>query len=211
MDKKSSKKEKAKEKAMDTQAADDINEMNEETVTNEEQQEEVNEETVTNEEQQEEVNEETREQTEEEKTADKLSEINDKYLRLSAEYDNYRRRTLKEKMELTKTAGESILLALLPVIDDFDRAMAHMDDAKDVEALKQGMKLIHTKFNDFLGQQGMKEIEAKDKEFDTDLHEAVTKIPAPAEEMKGKVIDCIEKGYTLHEKVVRFSKVVVGE
>lgn len=197
MDKKSSKKEKAKEKAMDTQAADEINEMNEETVTNEEQQEEVNEETP--------------EQAEEEKTADKLSEINDKYLRLSAEYDNYRRRTLKEKMELTKTAGESILLALLPVIDDFDRAMAHMDDAKDVEALKQGMKLIHTKFNDFLGQQGMKEIEAKDKEFDTDLHEAVTKIPAPAEEMKGKVIDCIEKGYTLHEKVVRFSKVVVGE
>jgi molecular chaperone GrpE len=199
MDKKSSKKEKAKEKAMDAQAAEEINDMNEEQTTAE------------NEETQEEVKEEVPEQTEEEKSADKLSEINDKYLRLSAEYDNYRRRTLKEKMELTKTAGESILLALLPVIDDLDRAMAHMDDAKDVEALKEGMKLIHTKFNDFLGQQGMKEIEAKDKEFDTDLHEAVTKIPAPAEEMKGKVIDCIEKGYTLHEKVVRFSKVVVGE
>ncbi|MCG8579435.1 MAG: nucleotide exchange factor GrpE [Bacteroidales bacterium] len=199
MDKKSSKKEKAKEKAMDAQAAEEINEMNEEQTA------------ADNEETKEEVKEEAAEQTEEAKSADKLSEINDKYLRLSAEYDNYRRRTLKEKMELTKTAGESILLALLPVIDDLDRAMAHMNDAKDVEALKEGMKLIHTKFNEFLGQQGMKEIEAKDKEFDTDLHEAVTKIPAPAEEMKGKVIDCIEKGYTLHEKVVRFSKVVVGE
>ncbi len=201
MDNKSSKKEKAKEKAMDEQAVEEINEMSEETTPNEEQQEEVKGDTQ----------EEVPEQTEEEKASEKLNEVNDKYLRLSAEYDNYRRRTLKEKMELTKTAGESILLALLPVIDDFDRAMAHMNDAKDVEALKEGMKLIHTKFNDFLGQQGMKEIEAKEKDFDTDLHEAVTKIPAPTEEMKGKVIDCIEKGYTLHEKVVRFSKVVVGE
>ncbi|MCT4648254.1 MAG: nucleotide exchange factor GrpE [Carboxylicivirga sp.] len=200
MDKKSSKKEKAKEKAMDAQAAEEINEMTDEKETAD-----------TNEEVKEEVKEEVPEQTEEEKAAEKLKEVNDKYLRLSAEYDNYRRRTLKEKMELTKTAGEGMLLALLPVIDDFDRAMAHMDDAKDVEALKEGMKLIHTKFNDFLGQQGMKEIESKDKDFDTDVHEAVTKIPAPSEEMKGKVIDCIEKGYTLHEKVVRFSKVVVGE
>ena len=200
MDKKSSKKEKAKEKAMDAQAVEEINEMTDEKETAD-----------TNEEVKEEVKEEVPEQTEEEKAAEKLKEVNDKYLRLSAEYDNYRRRTLKEKMELTKTAGEGMLLALLPVIDDFDRAMAHMDDANDVEALKEGMKLIHTKFNDFLGQQGMKEIEAKAKDFDTDVHEAVTKIPAPSEEMKGKVIDCIEKGYTLHEKVVRFSKVVVGE
>lgn len=142
---------------------------------------------------------------------DKLTDANDKYLRLSAEYDNYRKRTLKEKMELMKTAGESIILSLLPVIDDFDRAMAHMDEAKDVEAVLEGMKLIHNKFKDFLSQKGVQEIEAKEKEFDTDLHEAVTKIPAPTEEMKGKVIDCIEKGYTLQEKVIRFSKVVVGE
>jgi molecular chaperone GrpE len=199
MDKKSSKKEKAKEKAMDTQAAEEINELNQQSEA------EVNEEQV-------EANtEEAAEQTEDPVIAEKLNEINDKYLRLSAEYDNYRRRTLKEKMELTKTAGESILLALLPVIDDFDRALAHIDDAKNVESLKEGIKLIHSKFNDFLGQQGMKEIEARDKEFNTDLHEAITKIPAPTEEMKGKVIDCIEKGYTLHDKVVRFSKVVVGE
>ncbi|MBK3518157.1 nucleotide exchange factor GrpE [Carboxylicivirga marina] len=199
MDKKSSKKEKAKEKAMDAQANERINEMNEEV--SEEQNEESNEEQT----------EDVPEQSEEEAAIEKLKEANDKYLRLSAEYDNYRRRTLKEKMELTKTAGESILLALLPVIDDLDRAMNHMDEAKDVDALKEGMQLIHTKFNDFLGQQGMKEIEAKEKDFDTDVHEAVTKIPAPSDEMKGKVIDCIEKGYTLHEKVVRFSKVVVGE
>jgi len=142
---------------------------------------------------------------------DKLTDANDKYLRLSAEYDNYRKRTLKEKLELMKTAGESIILSLLPVIDDFDRAMAHMDEAKDTEAMLEGMKLIHNKFKDFLSQKGVQEIEAKEKEFDTDLHEAVTKIPAPTEEMKGKVIDCIEKGYTLQEKVIRFSKVVVGE
>ncbi len=203
MDNKSSKKEKAKEKAMDEQAAEEVNELIEEK----DEQTTVEE----KEEQEGQVDEQAEETSEEVSAADKLNEINDKYLRLSAEYDNYRRRTLKEKMELTKTAGESILLALLPVIDDFDRALAHMDDAKDIESLKEGIKLIHTKFNDFLGQQGMKEIDAKNNAFDTDIHEAVTKIPAPTEEMKGKVIDCIEKGYTLHDKVVRFSKVVVGE
>lgn len=142
---------------------------------------------------------------------EKLADANDKYLRLTAEYDNYRKRTLKEKMELMKTAGESIILGLLPVIDDFDRAMAHMDEAKDTEAVTEGIKLIYNKFKDFLTQKGVNEIEAKDQDFDTDLHEAVTKIPAPTEEMKGKVIDCIEKGYTLQDKVIRFSKVVVGE
>ena len=141
----------------------------------------------------------------------KLEEVNDKYLRLSAEFDNYRRRTLKEKMELTKSAGTSLLLGLLPVADDFDRALDHLDDAKDTEAIKAGIKLIYNKFNEFLGAQGLKEIEAKEKEFDTDLHEAITKIPAPKPAMKGKVIDCVEKGYTLNDKVIRFSKVVVGE
>nr|WP_321450384.1 nucleotide exchange factor GrpE [uncultured Carboxylicivirga sp.] len=151
------------------------------------------------------------EQTEEEKLAGKLAEINDKYVRLSAEFDNYRRRTLKEKMELSKSAGEGLLLAMLPVVDDFDRALAHIDEAKDIDALKEGIKLIYNKFNEYLKQQGIKEIEAKEKDFDTDLHEAITKIPAPTEELKGKVIDCVEKGYTLNEKVIRFSKVVVGE
>lgn len=154
---------------------------------------------------------ETPEQSEEEKLAEKVNELNDKYVRLSAEFDNYRRRTLKEKMELSKSAGEGLLLSLLPVVDDFDRALAHIDEAKDIDALKEGIKLIYNKFNEYLKQQGIKEIEAKEKDFDTDLHEAVTKIPAPIEDMKGKVIDCIEKGYTLNEKVIRFSKVVVGE
>ncbi len=141
----------------------------------------------------------------------KLEEMNDKYLRLSAEYDNYRKRTLKEKMELTKSAGASVILALLPVIDDFDRALAHLDDAKDLDAVKEGILLIYSKFKEFLAQQGVTEIEATNKDFDTDHHEAITKIPAPSEEMKGKVIDTVEKGYMLNDKVIRFAKVVVGE
>ena len=141
----------------------------------------------------------------------KLEELNDKYLRLAAEYDNYRKRTLKEKMELTKSAGESLILALLPVIDDFDRALAHLDEAKDMEAMKKGILLIYSKFKEFLSQQGVKEIEATNKDFDIDHHEAITKIPAPEEDMKGKVIDTVEKGYMLNDKVIRFAKVVVGE
>jgi len=141
----------------------------------------------------------------------KVEELNDKYLRLAAEYDNYRKRTLKEKMELTKSAGESLILALLPVIDDFDRALAHLDEAQDMEAMKKGILLIYSKFKEFLSQQGVKEIESTNKEFDTDHHEAITKIPAPEEDMKGKVIDTVEKGYMLNDKVIRFAKVVVGE
>ncbi len=141
----------------------------------------------------------------------KVEELNDKYLRLSAEYDNYRKRTLKEKIELTKSAGTSIILSLLPVVDDFERALDHLDEAKDMNAMKEGIVLIYNKFNDFLTQQGVIGIETEEKEFDTDHHEAITKIPAPSEEMKGKVLDCVEKGYMLNDKVIRFSKVVVGE
>ncbi len=141
----------------------------------------------------------------------KAEELNDKYLRLSAEYDNYRKRTLKEKIELTKSAGVSVILSLLPVVDDFQRALDHLDEAKDMASMKEGIVLIYNKFNDFLSQQGVAEIETKEVEFDTDHHEAITKIPAPSEDMKGKVIDCIEKGYMLNDKVIRFSKVVVGE
>lgn len=146
-----------------------------------------------------------------EELALKVSELNDKYLRLSAEYDNYRKRTLKERMELIKSASEGTLKALLPVIDDFDRALVHLDDASDLDAVKEGIDLIYVKFQEFLKRNGVVEIEAKDKDFDTDLHEAVTKIPAPSENMKGKVVDCIEKGYMLNDKILRFAKVVVGE
>jgi len=144
-------------------------------------------------------------------TEEKLAELQDRYLRLSAEYDNFRKRTLKEKIDLQKSANENLLDALLPVADDFDRAMQSVDEAKDIEAVKEGMKLISGKFMAFLNQQGVKEIEASNKEFDTDLHEAITKIPAPSKKLKGKVVDVIQKGYFLNDKVLRFSKVVIGE
>lgn len=140
-----------------------------------------------------------------------LAESKDKYIRLSAEFDNYRRRTLKEKMEMTKTAGENSMLKILPVVDDFERAMGSMKEAKDCSAIFDGVTLIYTKFKEFLNQQGVKEIEAIHQEFDTDLHEALVKIPAPKKKLKGKVVDIIEKGYKLNEKVIRFAKVVVGE
>ena len=138
-------------------------------------------------------------------------EITDKYLRLSAEFDNYRKRTLRERMELTKTAAESVMLNILPVTDDFERAMQSIEQGMDFEAVKEGILLIYNKFKDFNKQNGITEIEAAGKDFDTDLHEALTKIPAPSEDMKGKIVDVIQKGYYLNDKVIRFAKVVVGE
>ncbi len=114
-------------------------------------------------------------------------------------------------MELSKSAGEDILVNILPVMDDFERGLSTIDQAKDIKAVKAGIQLIYNKFGEFLKQRGVKEIEAKEKEFDTDLHEAITKIPAPNEKLKGKVVDVVEKGYYLNEKIIRFSKVVIGE
>lgn len=141
----------------------------------------------------------------------KLADINDKYLRLSAEFDNYRKRTLKERMELTKSAGEQVLSKILPVMDNFERALKSMETATDVPALREGVELIYSNFKEFLAQNGVKEMECLHTEFDPEVQEAVTKIPAPSEELKGKVVDCIQKGYTLNDKVIRFPKVVVGE
>ncbi len=141
----------------------------------------------------------------------KLAELQDKYLRLSAEFDNYRKRTLKERIELTKSAGENILFNLLPVMDDFDRAIGLIETTSDSKAMQEGVQLIYAKMKDFLKQNGVKEIEALDKEFDTDLHEAVTKIPAAEKKKKGKVVDVIQKGYYLNDKIIRYAKVVVGE
>lgn len=141
----------------------------------------------------------------------KMSDINDKYLRLSAEFDNYRKRTLKEKLELIKTAGGDALSDLLPVVDDFERALASMDNADNVEAVKEGVDLIFNKFKEFIKAKGIVEIEALNEDFDTDYHEALTKIPAPEEKLKGKVVDVIQKGYKIEEKVLRYAKVVVGE
>src|SRR6056297_1899306 len=154
---------------------------------------------------------EKKESQKEKSDKEKLEELNDKYIRLAAEYDNYRRRTLKEKMELAKSAGEDILVNILPVMDDFERGLESIDKAKEVDAIKDGVLLIYNKFKEFLKQRGVKAIEAKEKEFDTDLHEAVTKIPAPEEKLKGKVVDEIEKGYLLNDKVIRYAKVVIGE
>jgi len=140
-----------------------------------------------------------------------LAEMQDKYLRLSADFDNYRRRTLKEKTKLTKTGGEKVILSLLPIIDNLERAMISIRETKDSDALKEGLELIYGKFQEFLAQNGVKEVESLNAEFDTEFHEAITKIPAPKPELKGKVVDVIERGYFLHDKVVRFAKVVIGE
>ena len=146
-----------------------------------------------------------------EKSEKELLELKDKHIRLQAEFDNYRKRTLKERMELLKTASESVLTSILPVIDDFDRALQTLDVVEEEGHLKDGVKLIYNKFQEFLKQNGVKEIEAKEQNFDTDLHEAITKIPAPSEELKGKIVDVVQKGYYLNDKVIRFSKVVIGE
>ena len=138
-------------------------------------------------------------------------EINDKYLRLSAEFDNYKKRTLKEKMELIKSGGENVLMGILPVIDDFERAMDSLNKTNDINAVKEGINLIYGKFKEFINQKGIKEIESKNNDFDTDLHEAITKIPVGDESLKGKIVDVIQKGYFLNDKVIRYSKVVIGE
>jgi molecular chaperone GrpE len=141
----------------------------------------------------------------------KVDELQDKYIRLMAEFDNFRRRTLKEKTELIKFAGEDILVSLLPVIDDFERGLQVMDKTTEVEPVKLGVQLIYNKFKDFLVQRGVKEVESLNKDFDVELHEALTKIPAPEEDLKGKVLDVVQKGYILNDKVIRYAKVVVGE
>lgn len=146
-----------------------------------------------------------------EETRYKLSDINDRYIRLSAEFDNYRKRTLKEKADLIKTAGGEALADVIPVIDDFERALSLIDKAVDVNAVKEGVVLIYNKFKEFLKSKSITEIDALNQEFDTDFHEALTKIPAPGEEQKGKVVDVIQKGYKIDEKVIRYAKVVIGE
>jgi molecular chaperone GrpE len=142
---------------------------------------------------------------------EKLAEMQDKYLRLSAEFDNYRKRTLREKIDLTKYANENLLIKILPVMDDFDRAISNMNTAADCEAIKEGLDLIYVKFYEFLKQNGVKEIESMNCDFNVDLHEAVAKTPVEEDDKKGKIVEVILKGYYLHDKVIRHSKVVIGE
>ena len=145
-----------------------------------------------------------------EKAEARIAELEDKNLRMMAEFDNYRRRTNKEKLELLSTAGERIFKEMLPLVDDFERAVAVMDKTNDIDAVREGIKLIQQKFISFLDKQDVHPIETEDADFNTDEHEAVTTFAA-GEDKKGKVIDCTQKGYKLGEKVIRFAKVVVGE
>jgi molecular chaperone GrpE len=146
----------------------------------------------------------------ENKLKEDLAQANDKYLRLYAEFDNFRRRTNKERAEERLTAGKDVITSLLTVLDDFDRAAKAMQTTEDVAAVKEGVALVQNKLKHILTQKGLKEMEAKGQEFDPDLHEAITNIPAPTDDLKGKVVDELEKGYYLNDKVVRFAKVVVG-
>lgn len=141
----------------------------------------------------------------------KYNELNDSYLRLNAEFDNYRKRTLKEKAELLKSGSERVLVDIIAVVDDFERALDNISKTEDIDAVKEGVDLIYTKFVNFLTKHGVAEIETIGQPFDTDKHEAVTTIPAQSEEDKDKIVDSIQKGYTLGDKVIRYPKVIVAK
>ena len=192
--------------------------MEEEVLKNEEMAEET---AQTEETQQEEAAQEetpAAEQTVEEQLANMLEEAQqmvreekDKYLRLSAEFDNYRKRTLKEKAELIKNGAEKTLTAILPILDDFERALKNLEASEETKAMKEGVELIFNKFQKVLGQEGLQKIETEGQAFDTDFHEAIALIPAPSEDLKGKILDCVQTGYMLNEKVIRHAKVAVAQ
>lgn len=158
--------------------------------------------------------EETTEETEKdplEAANEQIAELKDKYLRSVAEFDNYRKRTMKEKAELIVNGAEKAVSAILPVMDDMERALATAEKTEDVEALKEGMKLIFQKFEKCLKGLGVNKIDTKDADFDTDFHEAVAMVPGMGDDKKGKVLDCVQTGYTLNDKVIRHAKVAVGQ
>jgi molecular chaperone GrpE len=142
---------------------------------------------------------------------EKYLEMNDRYMRLYAEFDNFRRRTQKEKVELMATASSGVLKDLIPVMDDFERAITYNETAEEIDSVKEGFGLIYSKYKMILESKGLKPMQAKGQPFDSELHEAIANIPAPSDDLKGKIIDDVEMGYLLNEKVVRFAKVVVGQ
>ena len=148
--------------------------------------------------------------SDEEKFKAEASEWQNKYLRLYAEFDNFKRRTSKERLELLQIAGKDVIVDLLPVLDDFERAQKSIETATDIEAVKEGVKLVHHKLKNVLTNKGLKEMTAIGAEFDADVHEGITNIPAPSADLKGKVVDELEKGYYLNDKVIRFAKVIIG-
>lgn len=188
--------------------------LNEEEVKEQEKKEET---TVSekSEKQEDKAPEKEEEKSEEEKETDKLkeevAEWKKKYLYQAAEFDNYKKRTLREKADLIKTAAERTISDILPILDDMERAMANMDKAHDLDSLKKGVELVFDKLIKALEKQGLKKIDTKDKEFNTDFHEAIAMIDAPTKEQKGKVVDCVQNGYTLNDKVIRPAKVAVGK
>ena len=141
----------------------------------------------------------------------KIAELQDRYLRQAAEFDNYRKRTMKEKADLIKSAAEKVMVAELPIVDDMDRALDNMEKGMDADACIEGFKLIAQKFKNTLAQQGLEKIDTDGQDFDTDYHEAIALIPAPSEELKGKILDCVQAGYKLGDKVIRHAKVAVGQ
>lgn len=145
------------------------------------------------------------------KAQEKIDELNDKYLRQIAEFDNYRKRVIKEKAELIKNGGEKIITSILPILDDFDRAESNMEKMEDLDSLKEGVRLIIEKFSKLLKQEGLEKMDVVGKDFDTDFHEAIAMVPGQPDEMRGKIIDCVMAGYTLNDKVVRHAKVAVAE
>ena len=159
--------------------------------------------------------EETTEEVEEkdhlEKAQDEIADLKDKWLRSVAEFENYRKRTLKERAELILNGGEKVITAILPILDDMERAIENGAKTDDPEVLREGMTLIHQKFMKTLESQGVSKIETKDADFDTDLHEAVAMVPGMGDDKKGKVIDCLQEGYKLNDKVIRHAKVAVGQ
>ena len=159
-------------------------------------------------------NQEVAEEVKDEKptTEELIQAEKDKFLRLFAEFENYKKRTSKERIELFKTAGQELMTSLLPIVDDFERALNHIEESPETEELRKGVSLIHQKFYNTLEQKGLIKIEVNAGDiFDAELHEAITQIPAPTEDLKGKVIDCLEKGYKLGDKIIRYPKVVIGQ
>lgn len=148
--------------------------------------------------------------SEEDKLKAEATEWQNKYLRLYAEFDNFKRRTSKERLELLQLAGKDVIVDLLPVLDDFERAQKSIETASDIEAVKEGVKLVHHKLKNILGQKGLKEMDSLGAGFDAEIHEGITSIPAPSKDMKGKILDELEKGYYLNDKVIRFAKVIIG-
>jgi molecular chaperone GrpE len=140
-----------------------------------------------------------------------LAEAKDKYLRLFAEFDNYKKRTMKEKLDLMRSAAQETMTAMLPIMDDFDRAKKAADEGAESEQFSEGVALVYQKFNSTLSNRGLKSMESNGELFDPEMHEAITEIPAPSDDMKGKVIDTVEKGYILNDKIIRYAKVVVGK